>query len=410
MGDGPSGWFAGDPEMTQRLHSLSCLLTLAVLVFCSTNDVARASHKLERAKKTHEAAGVRHHRTAAVVKTKQAKHVIALQCKSTRSSDAPSPSDAAFPLSVDLATVRNAIDLARKAKTSEATAVQKTIGDPAARKLVEWFILRHPQTTANFSRYAAFIEDSPGWPSIGLMRKRAEALLWQERSDAATIRNFVGDQPRSAKGRFALARVLLAEGNRDGARNLVRHAWRSDELSERSEGDVFELFRDLLTREDHRARMDMRIGAKDLSGARRAAQRLGDEGLSIVKACAAGNADEALDLLDAVPTGARGDLGYTLCRIRWMAHHDRIDDATRLMLAAAPETMALQDTDEWWRERRSIARKLLDEGKFEAAFQVVRDAALPANEYYRAESISRAAGSPSATATIPRRRWRILPT
>ena len=68
-----------------------------------------------------------------------------------------------------------------------------------------------------------------------------------------------------------------------------------------------------------------------------------------------------------------------------MVRHDRIDDATRLMLAAAPETMALQDTDEWWRERRGLARKLLDQGKFEAAYQVVRDAALPANENYRAE-------------------------
>src|SRR6202795_4208017 len=127
------------------------------------------------------------------------------------------------------------------------------------------------------------------------MRKRAEARLWQQRSEAATIRNFVGDQPTSAKGRFALARVLFTEGNRDDAGRLVRQAWRSDELSERSEAEAFELFRDLLTREDHRARMDKRIGAKDLSGAKRAAKRLGTDELSIVKACVAGNTDEALD-------------------------------------------------------------------------------------------------------------------
>src|ERR1700677_48663 len=375
----------GDREMTQRLHSLSCFLTLAVLAFFSTDDVARASHKPQQARKPHEATGVRHHRNAAVVKTEHPKHVMAAQRKSTRPGDAPPPSAEAFPLSADLAAVRNAIYLARKAKTGEATAVQKTIGDPAARRLVEWFILRHPEADANFSRYAAFIADSPDWPSIGLMRKRAEARLWQERSDAATIRNFMGDHPTSAKGRFALARVLLAEGDRDGAGSLVRQSWRLDELSERSEADAFELFRDLLTREDHRARMDKRIGAKDLSGARRAAQRLGSDELLIVKACAAGNADDALDLLNAVPNDARGDLGYTLCRIRWMARHDRIDDATRLMLAAAPETMALQDTDEWWRERRSLARKLLDQDRSEAAYQVVRDAALPAHEYYRAD-------------------------
>ncbi len=369
--------------MHQRLRPLSCFLTLAVLATCSTDAVARGSHKPQQARKPHEATGGRHHHNAALRKAGHAKHSAAAEHKSTRSGGVPGAD--ASPLSGDLAAVRNAIDLARKAKSGEASAVQKTIGDPAARKLVEWFILRHPDADANFSRYAAFIADNPGWPSMGLMRKRAEARLWQEHSDAATVRNFVGDQPTSAKGRFALARVLLAEGDREGAGRLVRQAWRSDELSERSEADAFEVFRDLLTREDHRARMDKRIGAKDISGAKRAAQRLGSDELSIVKACAAANADEALDLLNEVATDARSDLGYTLCRIHWMVRHDRIDDATRLVLAAAPDTMALQDTDEWWRERRSLARKLLDQGKFEAAYQVVRDAALPASDHYRAD-------------------------
>ncbi len=371
--------------MNQRLRPLSCFLTLAVLAVCSADAAARDGHKSQQARKPHEATGVRHHRSTALKKAARARHVAAAQRKSKQSRDVPPPAADAAPLSGDLAAVKNAIDLARKAKTSEATAIEQTIGDPAARKLVEWFILRHPETDANFSRYAAFIADNPGWPSMGLMRKRAEAHLWQDRSDAATVRNFIGDRPTSAKGRFALARVLLAEGDRDGAGKLVREAWRSDELSERSEADALELFGDLLTREDHRARMDKRIGAKDIAGARRAAQRLGSSELAIVKACAAGSADKALDLLNDVPAEARGDLGYTLCRMRWMVRHDRIDDATHLVLSAAPGNMARQDTDEWWRERRGLARKLLDQGKSEAAYQVVRDAALPASEPYRAD-------------------------
>ena len=118
------------------------------------------------------------------------------------------------PLSGDLAAVKQAIDLVRKAKTGEATAIEKTIGDPAAQKLVEWLILRHPDAEASFGRYAAFIADNPSWPSMGPLRRRAEARLWQERSDAATVRSFTGGQPASGRGRFALARVLLAEGDR----------------------------------------------------------------------------------------------------------------------------------------------------------------------------------------------------
>ena len=68
-----------------------------------------------------------------------------------------------------------------------------------------------------------------------------------------------------------------------------------------------------------------------------------------------------------------------------MLAKNQIDDAARLMVAASPETMALQDTDQWWRERRSLARKLLDQGKFQTAYDVIRPAATPANEYYRAD-------------------------
>jgi soluble lytic murein transglycosylase len=222
---------------------------------------------------------------------------------------------------------------------------------------------------------------------LGLLRRRAEARLWQERGDPTTVRRFTGDRPTSTKGRLALARALLVEGDRDGAERWVREVWRSDEMSERLETEALETFHDLLTREDHRARMDKRIGAKDFSGANRAAQRLGSDELWIVKACVAAMANEtkALDRLDAVDTVARQDLGYTLCRMHWLLRQDRIEEAARVTMAAAPATMALQDTEEWWRERRSLARKLLDLGKFQTAYEVVRDAALPASENYRAD-------------------------
>jgi soluble lytic murein transglycosylase len=376
--------------MNRCLRSLSCVLTLSALALFSTETMARTNAKPKPAGKTHEAKAAkeaRPHRAAAAGKQRHARHAAAhRKSKPSKPKDAP-PKEAKAPLTGDLALVKEAIDLARKAKTDEATATRNRIADPAGQKLVEWFILRHSETTANFSRYAAFIAANPEWPSAALLRRRAEARLWQERSDAATVRGFTGDQPTSARGKLALARVRLAAGDREGAGELVREAWRSEELSERVESDAYEMFRDLLTREDHRVRMDRRIGAKDLAGAKRAALRLGDDELAIVKACAAvrGKASNAKDALDAVATEARQDLGYTLCRIQWMLAQNKIDDAAHVAVAASPQTMALQDTDQWWRERRSLARKLLDQGKFQTAYDVIRPAAAPANEYYRAD-------------------------
>ena len=83
--------------------------------------------------------------------------------------------------------------------------------------------------------------------AAALLRRWAEARLWQERSDAATVRSFTGDQPTSAK-RPTCARAgrCLPKATADGAGRLVREAWRSEELSERVEAEAFEMFRDLL--------------------------------------------------------------------------------------------------------------------------------------------------------------------
>ncbi|KJC59432.1 lytic transglycosylase [Bradyrhizobium sp. LTSPM299] len=388
--------------MNRSHRLLACFATVAALALIpvqaaakshrQAKDHVKAAHaadsKAHGAKATHEAAsGKRRHARRGADERKSAK-AKSTESKSADSRKSPAADEASGPqLTGDLATVRDAILAVRRGKTSDATDIQNKITDPVGRKLVEWYLLRHSESEANFSRFAAFISANPDWPSITMLRRRAEARLWQERSDAATVHGFTLDQPLSAKGKFALARVLLAEGDRDGATRLVRNAWQSEELSDRTESDAYDAFKDLLTRDDHRARMDKRIGAKDLAGARRAAKLLGSDELAIVKACGAvrGQSNKAQDALDNVPTEARGDLGYTLCRIQGLLAQNKIDDAARVTIAAAPQTMAQQDTDAWWRERRLLARKLLDQGKVQAAYDVVRPAALPDNPYYRSD-------------------------
>ena len=255
--------------MNQCLRSLACVVAVATLALLPTELAAKSSHKSSASKKTHEAkAGKQHHAASG----KRGKHAEAKR-KSKKQDDESTDKPAALALTGDLAALKDAIDLARKGKNDDASAARDRIADPAGVKLADWFMLRHSESTANFKRYAAFVAANPAWPSSALLRRRAEARLWQEKSDAATVHKFTMDRPTSAKGKFALARVLLVEGDSDRAARLVREAWRTDELSERSEEESYEAFRDLLTADDHRARMDKRLGAKDYSGARRAAKR-----------------------------------------------------------------------------------------------------------------------------------------
>src|SRR5262249_9288233 len=155
----------------------------------------------------------------------------------------------------DLAAVKQAIELVRQRKPREATALATSVSDQLMQKLVEWVLLRQPESEVGFERYAAFISANPDWPSIPLLRQRAEVRLSQEGRDAAYARSFLGGEPTSSVDR------------------------------------------------------------------------------------------------------ASGKL----------------------------EVRAAQDTDKRWRQRRVLARKLIDLGDAKTAYRVVREAATPANPYYRAE-------------------------
>jgi soluble lytic murein transglycosylase len=290
--------------------------------------------------------------------------------------------------SADIALVKQAIDLVRRGKTSEATAVQKTIGDPLARKLVEWAILRGDENDAGFDRFAAFAGENASWPNATMMRRRAESALWDERRPAATVISFFRtQQPMTAKGKFALARAMKAQGDEATAAQLARAAWRDDTCSRDVERIVMETFGDTLTRADHKARMDRRFYDDDPDAGMRMATLLGGNDLLIGKARKAvvDKSSSAGALLEAVPAAARNDAGYIFHKAQWLRRDDKAIEAARLLQSAPRSASQQHNLDEWWVERRLVARKLLDLNEYQAAYHVARDALPPQKENLRAE-------------------------
>jgi soluble lytic murein transglycosylase len=286
-----------------------------------------------------------------------------------------------------VSAVKRAVEMVRNRKQSDASEVKKNISDPAAKKLVEWVILRSDDSGADFARYVAFITANPQWPSIVTLRRKAEAVAYQEQPANAQVLAFFSQYtPLSAKGRFALARAQIAAGNRKEAEGVVRDAWRYDTFSQDVETRVFETFGELLTNADHKARMDRRLYEKDDTEAGlRAAARLGGNEILIAKArismLTKGGTKAALD---AVPATARNDIGYKFARIQMLRRADELAEAVALM-KTIPQLDKSHDLDEWWMERRTLARKLLDDGNAKDAYLVVRDATPPDSGGYRSE-------------------------
>ena len=185
-----------------------------------------------------------------------------------------------------------------------------------------------------------------------MLRRRTESALWDERRDLATVRAFFRtSKPITAKGRFALARALLAEGDSAGAAQLARQAWREDACSPQVERMVMDSLGDLLTRADHKARMDQRLYDEDVEGGMRMAALLGETELAIARARKAviEKSSKAGALLDAVPASARHDPGYIFSKAQWLRREDKTNEAGQLLLSVPRNAAAA-------RPRRVVGR------------------------------------------------------
>ena len=256
----------------------------------------------------------------------------------------------------------------RASATSPLPATCRTIADPLARKLVEWAILRSDDSESiELGRYTAFLSENPSWPAIALLRRRAEAALWSDRPDPIAVRSFFGkDRPTTAKGKFA-ARALLLQGDRSAAQALIRDAWRNDAFGNDLEGPALDIFNDLITAADHKARMDARLYAETgwrlalRDRARGNAPAIAKARIAVIKKAANGKA-----LLDALPAEAQRDIGCIFSRVQLLRRAEKATEAADVILSVPQDHgqgfNAAIDADQWWMERRAIARKLLDLG------------------------------------------------
>jgi soluble lytic murein transglycosylase len=288
----------------------------------------------------------------------------------------------------DADTLENVIELVRKRKPADATQVEAGISDPVAKKLAEWIILRSDDNGASVERYRAFIAANPSWPSQTFLRRRLEAALWDDHRDDATVWAwFASESPLSAKGKFSLARAMIARGDRANAERLIRDAWRNDAMSEDTETTALDLFGALLTPGDHKARMDLFLYGSEQDAALRAAKRLGSNYVALARARTAAyrKASNTRALLEAVPRELHGDAGYIFSKIQLLRREEKFAEAAQLMLSAPRDAARLHNVDEWWIERRLLSRKMLDVGEHRTAYLIARDAALPARDIYKTE-------------------------
>jgi soluble lytic murein transglycosylase len=255
---------------------------------------------------------------------------------------------------------------------AEAIILKSKLSQPAAIALAEWFAIRGG-LPVGFDRIMAFQQDYKDWPATSQIRRRAEDTLLAERRPSSQVRAFFANQtPISGAGRIAFAFALKADGLDQEANAQIRHAWREDTFGGDMESRILERFPDVLTQADHRFRMERLLFKENWGGATRAAGYAGKDHGTLVKARMGvyqgkRKADKAFA---AVPAALRKDSSYLFSRALFLRRSNQLAEAANVMKQAPRDHELLVDGDEWWAERRLVARALLDKGDPQLAYEV----------------------------------------
>lgn len=264
-------------------------------------------------------------------------------------------------------------DHLQRGKMAEANAALDLINHNIARLAAEWLIVRSGSPAVGFGRIVRFLDDNPAFQGLSSLQKRAEEAMLQQRVVPARVLDFFTTRsPVSGAGRAAQAMALKAAGRETEATTLLTALWREEHLGRELEAMLLASFPDALTQRDHRNRMEFYLFKDNAEAALRSAARAGADHVKLAQAriAVARRSAGAAAAIDAVPTALRKDTSFLFAQAQHLRRKQAAEEAATIIAPVPRDPAILIDGDEWWVERRLIARQLLDQGKASLAYKV----------------------------------------
>ncbi|HMA50359.1 MAG TPA: lytic transglycosylase domain-containing protein, partial [Magnetospirillaceae bacterium] len=272
----------------------------------------------------------------------------------------------------DEAIYRSAFDLAKLHQFDAALVAGAAADDKRLLKVLEWQYYDTANSGADFQKIIDFIRDNPDWPLLGLLRRRAEEAVTPLTPPPAVLAWFDKNPPLTVPGKMAYADLLLGQGRKELAIQLLRKSWVGGNFDEEQEKTFLAKFGDLLSKEDEGPRLDRLLWEHQDGAATRQIQRVDPDLQLLAKARMALHAgmSDAEAVAGRVSEKLRDDPGLIYEWIRYRRGHDNYDGAIQLLRLPAHDK---GPADLWWTERSLLVRGLLQKGDISVAYDIAQN-------------------------------------
>ena len=298
------------------------------------------------------------------------------------SAVAPQGSEARVLNDQDTALFREGLAQARARDVVGARQTAARIGDPAARKLVEWALIDTSAGQMSWSDLAAAQTAFAGWPRSESRREAAErALDLAYAGPDAALALFAGSPPTTAEGAVALADALEQRGRRDEARALISDWWRNRSFEEAIQTRILARWGGWLIQADHEARLNMLLLGPHGPATRAMTPLVSPERRAVAEAAMTLRSAYSPDAVVAGLSPAQAmDPAVVLERVRILRSQNRQTEAFPLLAALPPAPSHTDGQNTLWSERRNYFLDALERRNWQAAYDAMAGHGFPSGE------------------------------
>lgn len=262
--------------------------------------------------------------------------------------------------------------LAAAEKGDWATARRLAAGSPPFLKMIRWMEIKQTGSGAFFEEIARFIEENPDWPSLEMLRRRAEETMAPATPDAAVRAWFERGPPRAIEGAVRYIDLLAASGDEKAATDQARRAWTMLALNARQEQDFYSRYGARLRAEDHVARLDRLVWDGQDAPARAAMAYVDSDHQALADARLKLRREDkgAEHAIERVPQALRNHPGLLYERVRLLRQKGSDEEARAIILSLPRESGR---PDLWWSERSTQARRAMSLGLHADAYRIAAE-------------------------------------
>ena len=269
-------------------------------------------------------------------------------------------------------SLKSGLDALSDGDTKRARAIRNGMSkDSLDQHILAWAIAVSGAKGVPSVEIATAAHTLKGWPGLSGLRRHSERALYREApSPKQIIAAFGNTQPETTEGAIALTRAYLATGKKKQAAKVIARVWRSNALDKKTESQILKEFSKLLTRADHRRRMNMLLYRDRVTQADRLDDLANAQSLFKARAAVIRKNKNASALIKAVHPSWHDDPSYLFARIEHFRRTKKYKSAADLLLKAPRDADALINTREWWVEQRIVSRALAEQGDLALAYKV----------------------------------------